>query len=259
MEKNKDKIKGIMLAAGRATRLFPITFAVNKQLLAIYDKPMIYYPLSVLMLSGIKDILIIIRKEDLKSFKALLGNGKNFGINISYAIQKQPKGIADAFKIGKNFIGKSNCAFILGDNIFYGQNFREKLYSAKSRKSGATVFSYPVQDPERYGVLEVNKKGRPIKIIEKPKFPKSNLAVTGLYFYDNEVIEIVKSLKPSKRGELEITDVNKAYLKKKKLYIEPLSRGFTWLDTGTPESLLTANNFVATIEQRQGFKISFLE
>lgn len=213
MEKNKTK--GIILAAGRATRLFPITFAVNKQLLAIYDKPMIYYPLSVLMLSKIKNILIITRKEDLKSFKKLLGNGKSLGIKISYALQKKPKGIADAFKIGKKFIGNSNCALILGDNIFYGQNFRDKLFSAKLRKEGATVFSYPVHDPYRYGVVELDKKNKPRKLTEKPKFPKSNLAVTGLYFYDNEIIKIVKLLKPSKRGELEITDVNKIYLKKK--------------------------------------------
>jgi len=255
----KNKTKGIILAAGRATRLFPITFAVNKQLLAIYDKPMIYYPLSVLMLSKIKNILIITRKEDLKSFKKLLGNGKSLGIKISYALQKKPKGIADAFKIGKKFIGNSNCALILGDNIFYGQNFRDKLFSAKLRKEGATVFSYPVHDPYRYGVVELDKKNKPRKLTEKPKFPKSNLAVTGLYFYDNEIIKIVKLLKPSKRGELEITDVNKIYLKKKKLYMESLGRGFTWLDTGTPDSLLNANNSIANIERRQGLKIACLE
>ena len=251
--------KGIILAAGRASRLFPITYAVNKQLLAIYDKPMIYYPLSVLMLSQIKDILIIIKKEDLKSFKSLLGNGKQLGIKISYAIQKKPKGIADAFIIGEKFIGKSNCALILGDNIFYGQNFTEKLMSAKSKNNGATVFSYPVNDPQRYGVVEIDKKNNPIGIIEKPKVPKSNLAVTGLYFYDNQIVNIAKSLKPSKRGELEITDVNKVYLKRKNLYMESFGRGFAWLDTGTPESLLTANIFIANIEQRQGLKIACLE
>ena len=254
-----SEYKAIILAAGRASRLFPITFAVNKQLLAIYDKPMIYYPLSVLMLSQIKDVLIITKKEDLKSFKSLLGNGKKLGMKISYATQEKPKGIADAFIIGEKFIGKSNCALILGDNIFYGQNFSEKLLSAKSRQNGATIFSYPVHDPQRYGVVELDKKNNPIKIVEKPKVPKSNLAVTGLYFYDNEIVNIAKSLKPSKRGELEITDVNKVYLKKKKLYMESFGRGFAWLDTGTPESLLTANIFIANIEQRQGLKIACLE
>tara|TARA_B100000029_G_scaffold453450_1_gene479232 strand:+ start:3517 stop:4401 length:885 start_codon:yes stop_codon:yes gene_type:complete len=259
LEKSKSKTKGIILAAGRATRLFPITISVNKQLLAVYDKPMIYYPLSVLMLSNIKDILIITKKEDLKAFKALLGNGKKIGINISYALQSKPKGIADAFKIGEKFIKKSKCALILGDNIFYGQNFREKLFSAKSNDIGATIFSYPVHDPQRYGVVELDKNNNPYKLIEKPKRPKSNLAVTGLYFYDNEVVQIVKKLKPSKRGELEITDVNKEYLKRKKLHMETFGRGFAWLDTGTPESLLTANNFIANTEQRQGLKIACLE
>ena len=254
-----NNTKAIILAAGRATRLFPITYSVNKQLLAIYDKPMIYYPLSVLMLSNIKDILIIIKQEDLRPFKKLLGNGTNLGIRISYAVQKKPKGIADAFIIGEKFIGNSNCALILGDNIFYGENFRPKLLHAKSRNNGATVFSYSVFDPERYGVIELDKNNKPKKIIEKPKNPKSNLAVTGLYFYDNNVIKIAKSLKPSARGELEITDVNQVYLKKKNLYVELFGRGFAWLDTGTPESLLMANNFVATIEQRQGLKIACLE
>ena len=200
--------KGIILAAGRASRLFPITYAVNKQLLPIYDKPMIYYPLSVLMLAQIDDVLIITRKEDVKSFKALLGNGKNLGMKISYAIQKKPKGIADAFIIGKKFIGDSNCCLILGDNIFYGENFRSKLQKAKCRTDGATVFSYPVHDPERYGVVELGINGLAKKIVEKPKKPKSNLAVTGLYFYNKEVVDIAKSLKPSNRGELDITDVN---------------------------------------------------
>ena len=251
--------KAIVLAAGQATRLFPITYAVNKQLLAIYDKPMIYYPLSVVMLAQIKDVLIITRKEDLKSFKALLGDGRNLGMSISYAIQKKPKGIADAFIIGEKFIGNSNCLLILGDNIFYGENFRSKLLKAKYRSDGATVFSYPVHDPERYGVVELDANNLAKKIVEKPKSPKSNLAVTGLYFYDKEVVSISKSLKPSKRGELEITDVNRIYLKKKKLFVESFGRGFAWLDTGTPESLLSANNFIGTIEKRQGLKVACLE
>jgi len=257
--RNNKETKGIILAAGRASRLFPITYAVNKQLLAIYDKPMIYYPLSVLMLAKIKDILIITRKDDLKSFQALLGNGNNLGIKISYAIQKKPKGIADAFIIGKKFIGDSNCVLILGDNIFYGENFSIKLRNAKSRNNGATVFSYIVHDPERYGVVELNSNGLAKKIVEKPKNPKSNLAVTGLYFYDNKVVDIARSLKPSKRGELEITDVNEVYLKNKQLYVETFGRGFAWLDTGTPESLLAANNFIGTIEKRQGLKVACLE
>ena len=251
--------KGIILAAGRASRLFPITYAVNKQLLPIYDKPMIYYPLSVLMLAQVDDVLIITRKEDVKSFKALLGNGKNLGMKISYAIQKKPKGIADAFIIGKKFIGDSNCCLILGDNIFYGENFRSKLQKAKCRTDGATVFSYPVHDPERYGVVELGNNGLAKKIVEKPKKPKSNLAVTGLYFYNKEVVDIAKSLKPSNRGELEITDVNRIYLKRKKLYVESFGRGFAWLDTGTPDSLLSANNFIGTIEKRQGLKVACLE
>ena len=257
--KNTKETKGIILAAGRASRLFPITYAVNKQLLAIYDKPMVYYPLLVLLLAKIKDILIITRKEDLKSFKALLGNGNNLGIKISYAIQKKPKGIADAFVIGKKFIGDSNCVLILGDNIFYGENFSIKLLNAKSRNNGATVFSYVVHDPERYGVVELDSNGLAKRIVEKPKKPKSNLAVTGLYFYDNKVVDIARSLKPSKRGELEITDVNKVYLKKKQLYVETFGRGFAWLDTGTPDSLLAANNFIGTIEKRQGLKVACLE
>ena len=254
-----NKTKGIILAAGRASRLFPITYAVNKQLLAIYDKPMVYYPLSVLMLAQIKDILIITKKEDVKSFKALLGDGRNFGMKISYAVQKKPKGIADAFIIGEKFIGDSNCVLILGDNIFYGENFRGKLQKAKYRNEGATVFSYPVHDPERYGVVELDENNLAKRIVEKPKKPKSNLAVTGLYFYDKNVVSIAKSLKPSKRGELEITDLNKIYLKSKKLHVESFGRGFAWLDTGTPDSLLSANNFIGTIEKRQGLKVACLE
>jgi len=258
----KDKssdTKGIILAAGRASRLFPITYAVNKQLLAIYDKPMIYYPLSVLMLAQIKDVLIITKKEDLKPFKALLSNGKDLGMKISYAIQQKPKGIADAFIIAKKFIGNSNCVLILGDNIFYGENFSAKLLKAKCRRNGATVFSYPVHDPDRYGVVELDINKMPKRIVEKPKKPKSNLAVTGLYFYDKNVVNIAKSLKPSKRGELEITDINKEYLRRKNLYVDSFSRGFAWLDTGTPDSLLSANNFIGTIEKRQGLKVACLE
>jgi len=254
-----NNTKGIILAAGKASRLFPITYAVNKQLLHIYDKPMIYYPLSVLMLSGIREILIITRKEDLTNFKALLGNGNHLGIKLFYKIQKKPKGIADAFIIGEKFISQSNCVLILGDNIFYGEGFSGKLMKASSKKEGATIFSYPVSDPERYGVVELDKNNMAKKIVEKPKKPSSNLAVTGLYFYDNQVANIAKSLKPSKRGELEITDLNNVYLKKNKLYVETFGRGFAWLDTGTPESLLTANNFIANIEQRQGLKIACLE
>lgn len=211
------------------------------------------------MLSNVRNILIIIRKEDLISFKSLLGNGEQLGINIKYAIQKKPNGIAESFLIGEKFISKSNCILILGDNIFYGEGFRKKLLRAKNRDYGATVFSYQVKDPERYGVVEINKEGNPMKIVEKPKKPKSNLAVTGLYFYDNEIIKIAKSLKPSARGELEITDVNKVYLEKKRLFIEQFGRGFAWLDTGTPDSLLAANNFVSTIQKRQGLTIACLE
>ena len=260
MTNNKSKdTKGIILAAGRASRLFPITFAVNKQLLPIYDKPMIYYPLSVLMLAKIKEILIITTERDLGNFKSLLGSGDNFGIKISYAIQKKPKGIADAFIIAEKFLAGSKSILILGDNIFYGEGFTEKLLSVKSKNRGATVFSYQVHDPERYGVVEIDKDKKVKKIVEKPKNPKSNLAVTGLYFYDSQVVDISKSLHPSDRGELEITDVNKKYLEKGELFVEPFGRGFAWLDTGTPDSLLTANNFIGTVEQRQGLKVACLE
>ena len=260
MTNNKSKdTKGIILAAGRASRLFPITFAVNKQLLPIYDKPMIYYPLSVLMLAKIKEILIITTERDLGNFKSLLGSGDNFGIKISYAIQKKPKGIADAFIIAEQFLAGSKSILILGDNIFYGEGFTEKLLSVKSKNRGATVFSYQVHDPERYGVVEIDKDKKVKTIVEKPKNPKSNLAVTGLYFYDSQVVDISKSLHPSDRGELEITDVNKKYLEKGELFVEPFGRGFAWLDTGTPDSLLTANNFIGTVEQRQGLKVACLE
>ena len=249
------KTKGIILAAGKGTRLIPATIPASKPLLPLYDKPMVYYPLSVLMLAQIKDILIITRKEDLKSFKSLLGNGKNLGINITYAIQKKPKGIADAFIIGKKFIGNSKCALILGDNIFYGENFRTKLQNAKFRNEGATIFSYSVHDPNRYGVVELDKNKKAKKIIEKPKHPKSNLAVTGLYFYDNEVVNIAKKLKPSKRGELEITDLNMSYLDDGLLNVERMNRGMAWLDTGTFDSLFEASSYIYTLEKRQGLKI----
>ena len=247
MTNNKSKdTKGIILAAGRASRLFPITFAVNKQLLPIYDKPMIYYPLSVLMLAKIKEILIITTEWDLGNFKSLLGSGDNFGIKISYAIQKKPKGIADAFIIAEKFLAGSKSILILGDNIFYGEGFTEKLLSVKSKNRGATVFSYQVHDPERYGVVEIDKDKKVKKIVEKPKNPKSNLAVTGLYFYDSQVVDISKSLHPSDRGELEITDVNRAYLNQKRLKANIMDAIF-WLDTGTYESLTEASNFIKTI------------
>ena len=254
-----NETKGIILAAGRASRLFPITFAVNKQLLAIYDKPMIYYPLSVLMLAQIKDVLLITRKEDLQSFKALLGNGKKLGMKISYAIQKKPRGIADAFIIGKKFIGISNCVLILGDNIFYGQHFTEKLERASRKEKGATIFGCFTKEPQRFGVIEFDTNGKTLSIEEKPPNPKSDFAVTGLYFYDNQVIEFAKSLKPSSRGELEITDLNNIYIKESNLDVEILGRGFTWLDTGTFDSLLEASQLVQTIQKSQGLKIACLE
>jgi glucose-1-phosphate thymidylyltransferase len=253
------KTKGIILAGGKATRLYPITSVISKQLLPVYNKPMIYYPLSVLMLAGIRDILIISTPETLPKLEELFMSGSRLGINISYKVQDKPNGLAEAFIIGDEFIGKDNVSLVLGDNIFYGHGLPELLSAAVNKEKGATIFGYYVDDPQRYGIVELDKNKRPVSIIEKPQNPKSNWAVTGLYFYDNQVVDIAKKIKPSERGELEITDINRVYLEQKNLSVQLFGRGFAWLDAGTYNSLLDSSLFIRTIEERQGIMVSCLE
>ncbi len=252
-------MKGIILAGGSGTRLYPITKATSKQLVPIYDKPMIYYPVSVLMLAGIQDILLISTPEYLDQFEALFGDGHELGLNITYAVQEEPRGLADAFIVGADFIGSDSVALILGDNIFYGAGLSEKLQEATQKKIGATVFGYQAADPERFGVVEFDSNGKAIAIVEKPAQPKSNYAVTGLYFYDNDVVEIAANVKPSERGEIEISDINQAYLERGDLDVQVMGRGFAWLDTGTHDSLLEASSFIATIQKQQNLKVASLE
>ena len=256
MTNTHKKRKGIILAGGSGTRLYPVTQSISKQLLPVYDKPMIYYPLSTLMLAGIQDILIISTPEDTPRFQSLLGDGSQWGLNISYKVQPSPNGLAEAFILGDNFIGNDLSALVLGDNIFYGHDFNELLGNAMKRDEGATVFAYHVNDPERYGVAEFDKTNKVLSLEEKPKHPKSNYAVTGLYFYDTDVVSMAKSIRPSARGELEITDLNRLYLENQTLNVEIMGRGYAWLDTGTHDSLLEASQFIATLENRQGLKVS---